>query len=116
MSSFISLTCLQTHNVTLAGPISDFVVAMGSDGRIVSQGTVADALAHDKTLAKGLKHEEEAVELDESEEDAETTLDKTGKLVVAEEVELGHVSRESCTCSASRRPHLVLTSCQSRFS
>ena len=63
MLSFISLTCLQTHNVTLAGPISDFVVAMGSDGRIVSQGTVADALEHDKTLAKGLKHEEEAVEL-----------------------------------------------------
>ena len=89
--------------MALAGPIADFVVALGNDGRITSQGSVADALAQNQTLAKEVKHEEQAVELDENEDedkDAEedaATGDSTGKLVVAEEIELGHVSRSACT-------------------
>lgn len=84
------------------------MVALGTDGRIISQGSVADALAHNKALATELKHEEEAVELEEHEEDAEAPVDKKGKLVVAEEIELGHVSRDACTCQNSGPDSLSL--------
>lgn len=84
------------------------MVALGTDGRIVSQGNVADALARNKALAKELKHEEEAIELDEHEEDEDAPGDKKGKLVVAEEVELGHVSRDACTWQNSSLDNLNL--------
>ena len=41
----------QTHNVSMASPIADFVVALGTDGRVISQGSIASALEHDKKLA-----------------------------------------------------------------
>lgn len=77
----------------MAGPLADFVVSLNTDGYIVSQGSVNDALAKDATLAEELKHEEEAVELDESEETAtKPAEEKKGKLVVAEEIAIGRVS------------------------
>ncbi|KAJ7700789.1 P-loop containing nucleoside triphosphate hydrolase protein [Mycena rosella] len=83
---------LVTHNIALTQPIAEFVVSMGSDGRILSQGTVSDALAKNHDLAlvvHGVKtqtlHEEIA---DGSLEKRQTK----GKLVLAEEVALGHLS------------------------
>ena len=80
------------------------MVALGNDGRITSQGSVADALAHNKALVEELKRDRKAVELDEKEGGDDAELDevsgaKTSKLVVAEEIELGHVSRDASTCS-----------------
>ena len=87
----------QTHNVAMASPLADFVVSLGTDGRIATQGNINDALKKNKALAKEVKHEEEAAELDETEERVEGTAeDKKGKLVLAEEIEEGHVSREAC--------------------
>ncbi|KAI0685987.1 hypothetical protein BC835DRAFT_1420713 [Cytidiella melzeri] len=85
---------LVTHNVAMAGPLADFVVSLNTDGHIVSQGSVSDAIAKDSKLVEEIKHEEEAVELDESEDATEDkpVEEKKGKLVVAEEIAHGHVS------------------------
>lgn len=91
----------------MAGPLADFVISV-RDGRIVSQGSVRDVLTQDKILAEEVKHEEEALELDENEEAVDPdSVDpaeavaavkaKDGKLVVAEEVAVGRVSQRACT-------------------
>lgn len=86
----------------MASPIADFVVSL-SDGHIVSQGSVSDALQKDARLVEEVKHEEEALELEEDVEGGETadtgTKPKDGKLTVAEEIAVGHVSWPACTFS-----------------
>ncbi|KAH9911177.1 P-loop containing nucleoside triphosphate hydrolase protein [Epithele typhae] len=89
---------LVTHNVAMVSPIADFVVDMGADGRIVSQGSLSTALAHDTKLLKELKQDEEEMKKASQELDAEEDEDEdqeakkdAGKLVVEEETELGHV-------------------------
>lgn len=87
----------------MAGPLADFVISLNTDGHIISQGSVSDAIAKDSKLVEEIKHEEEAVELDEAED---TTADKPveekkGKLVVAEEIAHGHVSWRACKCPFS---------------
>lgn len=92
----------------MASPIADFVVALGTDGRVTSQGTVADALKHNKRLRAELEKEKAA------EDKAEQTVDDSdsaqkkksdGKLVVAEEIAEGHVrwpaSTLLCICVLS---------------
>ena len=83
-----------------------------SNGRIVSQGTVSDALTKDQRLAKEFKHDEEATELDTHKDiegkdhaDHVATLSKQGigKLIAAEELVAGHVSWKAC----KRRPPKV---------
>lgn len=70
---------------------------MGTDGHVVGQGSMSDALATNPELSEEAKHEEEDIELDEyQEEGGELTGEAKGKLVVAEEVELGHVSKSAC--------------------
>jgi hypothetical protein len=62
-------TAPQTHNVALTKPIAQFVVALGTDGRIISQGA-PEALLADAGLTEEMRHEQEALELeDELEED-----------------------------------------------
>jgi ABC-type glutathione transport system ATPase component len=84
----------QTHNVALAAPIADFVVSLGLDGRIQTQGTIEDAL---KLNAKLL---EETKKAEQVEEKAKDVIDEggkqddkktAGKLIVAEEISEGHV-------------------------
>lgn len=85
----------QTHNVAMTSPIADFVVSLGSDGRILSQGTMSKALAANKRLTKGLKAEEAGLHKVDETVDGEVTEvpgSKSGKLMVAEEVAEGHVS------------------------
>lgn len=82
----------------MAGPLADFVVSLNTDGHIVSQGSVKEALAKDVTLAEEVKHEEEAIELEEAEEDKadEPTNTKKGRLIVAEEIAIGRISWPAC--------------------
>ena len=90
----------------MASPLAEFVISL-SDGHIVSQGSVSDALKKDSKLAEEYKHDEEAMELDEAEDDTADSPDpadpakpaksgKDGKLVVAEEIAVGHVSWQAC--------------------
>ena len=79
----------------MVGPIADFVVSIGVDGRIKSQGTLKEALAHDAKLRAEVAKDEEQVE--KAEEiidlpvDEKGTPSKDGKLIVAQEVEVGSV-------------------------
>ena len=95
---------LQTHNVSMASPIADFVVALGTDGRITSQGSIANALEHDKKLAAEIAKEEAEIEKAEATVDELATNDPpkqdSGKLVVEEEVAVGHVGWQA-SASAS---------------
>ena len=81
--------------MAIVSPISDFVVDVGSDGHILSQGTLSTALAHDEKLLKEVQQDAEELqraeeELDDKPEDV-NAKSSAGKLVVAEEIEEGHV-------------------------
>lgn len=86
----------------MASPVASLVVAMGSDGRVSSQGSLSKALEHNKLLAREVAEEREKIAKVESSIDGEESnpqdKKKTGKLVVAEEVAEGHLgwsARES---------------------
>lgn len=85
----------------MVSPVADFVVAMGSDGRILSQGSLASALERDSELLKEIT--EERAEIEKAEQEVTTLKPEaveatkiTGKLVVAEEMEDGHVGWTAC--------------------
>ncbi|KAJ8473273.1 hypothetical protein ONZ51_g7973 [Trametes cubensis] len=90
---------LVTHNVAMVSPIADFVVSVGSEGRILSQGTLLSALERDSKLMQELQEEQEEIRKTEGEIDADdedefendVAKQATGKLVVAEEMEEGHI-------------------------
>ncbi|PCH33304.1 hypothetical protein WOLCODRAFT_135046 [Wolfiporia cocos MD-104 SS10] len=87
---------LITHNVAMATPIAEFVVSLSTDGRVLSQGTLSKALSKDKKLSKEVA--EETKEIAKAEHDIDAvepegdTKKSDGKLIVAEEVSVGHVS------------------------
>lgn len=88
----------QSHNVALIRPIADFVVALGSDGRIASQGSLDKTLQGDSELLSELGAEEEQLknvggELDKPELEGKS---KNGKLVVDEEIKEGQVGWDTC--------------------
>ncbi|KAJ7264124.1 P-loop containing nucleoside triphosphate hydrolase protein [Mycena haematopus] len=89
---------LVTHNFPLTRPIADFVVTFGSDGRIQSQGTVSEIVKRG-TLAAEIQKHQPVLEKTQQEIDSENPVEKPkpadGKLIVAEEVQLGHVSSSS---------------------
>ena len=78
-------------------PIADFVVSLGTDGRIASQGSLSTILAKDKKLSAQVAKENEVIEKAEQEIDPEG-VDKEakknldGKLIVEEEVPVGRVT------------------------
>ncbi|KAK0458994.1 uncharacterized protein EV420DRAFT_1541764 [Desarmillaria tabescens] len=93
---------LVTHNIAMAEPIAQFVVSL-KDGRVASQGSLSSALSHDRVLAKEAQQDEEAlhkvdeeIDAEDAEEDAggDPVKDKKsdGKLIVAEEIQEGHIS------------------------
>ncbi|GJE87808.1 multidrug resistance-associated ABC transporter [Phanerochaete sordida] len=87
---------LVTHNVALAAPIAEFVVSLGTDGRIKSQGTLSSALEKDNKLAADAAKEK--LQLKKAEEDLGSAKPEaaepkaSGKLIVEEEVAKGNVS------------------------
>ncbi|KAH7097832.1 ATP-binding cassette transporter [Auriculariales sp. MPI-PUGE-AT-0066] len=91
---------LVTHNVVLVSDLAQFVVSLSIDGRILSRGSITEALLKDKKLlaeVEKAKEENEAEEqvIDEPKPDETENKprdEKDGKLIVAEEIEEGHVS------------------------
>ena len=78
-------------------PIADFVVSLGIDGRIASQGSLSTILAKDKKLSAQVAKENEVIEKAEHEidpegVDKEAKKNRDGKLIVEEEVPVGHVT------------------------
>ncbi|KDR82057.1 hypothetical protein GALMADRAFT_240518 [Galerina marginata CBS 339.88] len=90
---------LVTHNVSMAAPISDFVVSLGSDGQILSQGTISEALEKNKKLKLEVAKDNEIKEKAEGEidgaQEAEVRKEAEGKLIAEEESGDGHISWES---------------------
>ena len=68
----------------------DFVVALGSNGKVQSQGSMSKALARDSELAEAAE-EQAQLDSDERNVDEETARRAAGKLIVEEEVAVGHV-------------------------
>ncbi|KAF8139182.1 P-loop containing nucleoside triphosphate hydrolase protein [Mycena galopus ATCC 62051] len=87
---------LVTHNVALTRPIADFVVSFGSDGQVHSQGTISE-ITKRGSLAAQIHKDQQVLDKTQQEIDAEApvSVSTEGKLIVAEEVQLGHVSASS---------------------
>lgn len=87
--------------MALASPIANYVVSLSIDGRILSQGSLGDAIRLDESLLVEATKEQEAVEKTEGLADETKTAEEVakavdGKLVVAEDVAEGFVSWEAC--------------------
>lgn len=77
----------------MAEPIAEYVVAVSLDGHVCGEDSVASALRHDSKLAAEVAREQEAVSsTDKQLPTINEAVEKgDGKLIVEEEVELGHV-------------------------
>ncbi|KAJ7059261.1 P-loop containing nucleoside triphosphate hydrolase protein [Mycena amicta] len=87
---------LVTHNIALASPIADFVVTFGSDGRIQAQGTVSE-ISKRSAVAAQIQEAQEVLDKEQQIVDPKVPEDSKpksadGKLIVAEEIQMGHVS------------------------
>lgn len=90
---------MQTHNVAMVKEIADFVVSLGSDGRVASQGDIESALRLDPKLRAEVERDEELEKKGEQVVDDKDPADgkdvqsgkSDGKLMVAEEIDEGHV-------------------------
>ncbi|QRV86037.1 ABC transporter transmembrane region [Ceratobasidium sp. AG-Ba] len=86
-----------THNVAMVSEVADFVVSLGSDGRIASQGSIDDALRLNSKLRAEVEKEEELEKKADETVDENTPVDgkekkkSDGKLIVAEEIAEGHI-------------------------
>ena len=83
-------------------PVAGFVVSLGTNGRIKSQGSLSKALSKNKKLAQAVKKVEQAhkVQLTQApppEASAAPVKKADGKLVIAEEISVGHVGWPACT-------------------
>jgi len=91
----------------MTSSIADFVVSLGTDGRITSQGTVSDAIKKNSLLLQDIQDEKQASERSEEQVDdgPQTNGDRVqgsksdGKLIVAEEMAEGHVGWPASTQS-----------------
>ncbi|KAJ7693691.1 P-loop containing nucleoside triphosphate hydrolase protein, partial [Mycena rosella] len=93
---------LVTHNVAMAKPVAHYVVSMGIDGHVHSHGSISEALATDEVLAEELSKDQEVLDKKVEEVDAVPTdavpapeSKADGKLILAEEIEEGHVGWEA---------------------
>ncbi|KAI5825519.1 hypothetical protein K523DRAFT_323377 [Schizophyllum commune Tattone D] len=89
---------LVTHNVALTRPIAAYAVALHTDGCVSSHGTTQEVFAHEPELVQEEKEEQATIEKAEEIVDDSATPDdhaapkSDGKLIVAEEIETGHLS------------------------
>ncbi|KAF8608398.1 hypothetical protein BDV93DRAFT_519443 [Ceratobasidium sp. AG-I] len=88
-----------THNVAMVSETADFVVSLSSDGRIASQGSIDSALRLNPKLRAEVERDEvlgkkgeQVMDHTNPADDKEIRPNKSdGKLVVAEEIDEGHV-------------------------
>jgi hypothetical protein len=93
----------QTHNIAMTRSLAEFAVSIGTDGTITAQGTILEVLGSDKTISEELKQDQKAIEKAEEEVDKPNAPSSDGKLIVAEEIEEGHISWQSCTLHRGQR-------------
>ncbi|KAJ7578665.1 P-loop containing nucleoside triphosphate hydrolase protein [Mycena floridula] len=83
---------LVTHNIAIVAPVAGYCIDI-KGGRVWSQGLISDVLASDSRLVQEMKKEEQILEtVDKDEAIVEEKPTKAaGKLIMAEEIETGHV-------------------------
>ncbi|TFK70801.1 hypothetical protein BDN72DRAFT_887852 [Pluteus cervinus] len=86
---------LVTHNVALALPVADYLISLSIDGRVVSSGPVSAEIAKNRALKEEVEEEQAVLDPHNSYVDppapgVESKAD--GKLIVAEEIQEGHLS------------------------
>lgn len=91
---------MQTHNVTLASPIANHFVSIGLDGVAREIGKdIKVALANDSVLASEVQQVKEENEIEnvviDSSAKEESLNSREGKLIMAEEIAQGRVSKKS---------------------
>ncbi|PPQ71819.1 hypothetical protein CVT26_007733 [Gymnopilus dilepis] len=92
---------LITHHVELVSPIADHIVSVGLDGVVRAMGKdINTALANDSTLAYQVEQTKQEDDIQEKAEVVQQeSIDKpaapSGKLIMAEEIAEGRVSREA---------------------
>ncbi|KAJ3564413.1 hypothetical protein NP233_g8310 [Leucocoprinus birnbaumii] len=88
---------LVTHNIAMVRSLAGFAVSIGTDGCIVAHGTVDSVLGADEAISRVLEENKESIEMaSEVVDKPQTAVPPTdGKLIVAEEIEVGHVSWKS---------------------
>ncbi|KAF7377593.1 p-loop containing nucleoside triphosphate hydrolase protein [Mycena sanguinolenta] len=88
---------LVTHNIALVKPYTQFAISLGSDGKVLSQGSITDALVQDQELLARAALDHEILEKAQQEKNdgppslPAKTAKKSGKLVVEEEIDIGRV-------------------------
>ena len=90
---------LVTHNLQLARTVADYLVLLRLDGTVDSRGPVEDVIRHDETLREAVAVAENSDEVEKEAETAEPEDKKkaaAGKLIIAEEMALGHVGWPAC--------------------
>jgi hypothetical protein len=94
-----------THNIALAGPLAEFVVSISSNGSTSTQETIREAVKKDSQLMQAAEAEidimeksETVIDKKESATDPHIDDEAKGKLVMTEEIDIGHVSKDACMC------------------
>lgn len=80
----------------MVGPIAQFILSLGTGGRILNQGSVSDALVNNPTLVQEEEDEKEWIEKAEMEIDPSTEKKPSGTLIAAENIAEGRVTWVVC--------------------
>ena len=79
-------------------PIADFVVSLGTNGRIHSQGSLSNVLETDEALVSESSEQMPSEKAEQSTDVTPLDATKKGKLIVEEEISAGQVSWRACMC------------------
>jgi hypothetical protein len=98
----------------MTSKLADFVVSVDLDGHVHSRGSISEALVKDELLTEEVSKDQAILEIANQEIDSTSSGQEPpkadGKLIVAEEIAIGHVSREALYMffSAHSAGHVVL--------
>lgn len=76
-------------------PFAGFAVSIASNGRVVAQGTGAEVLGRDRYVLDKLEKNMEEIEATKGILNIADAHKPQSKLILAEEIEVGHVSWQS---------------------
>jgi hypothetical protein len=88
------INCFQTHNVDITAPIAAYCVNV-RNGTVWDQGLVSEVITANRDLRTAVEVTDEATEKVEDLVAAKEVTRTEGKLIVSEEVAIGHVSWKS---------------------
>jgi hypothetical protein len=101
----------QTHNIALTRSVAQFTVSLGLEGRVISQGSIQEALDKDVKLSIEASDDQARLEAADEKTDASSTAPEkpaaSGKLIVEEELVEGGVGWSAGQCVLLNFPGLL---------